>query len=138
MREYRNRTIQELAVTTCDRCHRRLTPDDPGEWQERLSFDHRCGFYSVFGDGDTVSLDLCQHCVRDVLGEWLCVRPSDDTSAPGGFAQTLMSMPDVGVDSDFERNPQDVLRGSVLSDDDPTETTDIERRTDAEKSQKSS
>lgn len=70
MREYRHQTVQKLAACTCDRCKRRLTPDD-GEWQERLSFDHACGFDSVFGDGNTISLDLCQHCVRDVLGQWL-------------------------------------------------------------------
>lgn len=77
MREYRPRTIQELAVCTCDRCQRRLIPGEPGEWQERLSFEHSCGFDSVFGDGNTVSLDLCQHCVREVLGEWLRITPPE-------------------------------------------------------------
>lgn len=77
MREYRPRTIQELAVCTCDRCQRRLIADEPGDWQERLSFDHSCGFDSVFGDGNTVSLDLCQHCVREVLCEWLRITPPE-------------------------------------------------------------
>lgn len=92
MREYRARTIQVLAASTCDRCHRRLTPDDPGEWQERLSLDHSCGFDSVFGDGSTVSLDLCQHCVREVLGEWLRVGPPVAIDEIGE-AQEPMNMP---------------------------------------------
>nr|WP_231138467.1 hypothetical protein [Cupriavidus metallidurans] len=83
MREYQSRTIQELAACTCDRCQRRLTPDGPGEWQERLSFEHSCGFDSVFGDGNTVSLDLCQHCVREVLGQWLRITPPADIDVFG-------------------------------------------------------
>ncbi len=55
MREYQPRTVQELAACTCDRGKRRLTSDD-GEWQERLSFDHDCGFDSVFDEGNTVNL----------------------------------------------------------------------------------
>lgn len=76
MREYKRRTVQEVAACTSDRCKRRLTPDKLGEWQERLSFDQSCGFDSVFGDGSTISLDLCQHCVLQVLGEWLRISPT--------------------------------------------------------------
>nr|WP_311527972.1 DUF29 domain-containing protein [uncultured Ralstonia sp.] len=83
MREYQSRTIQELVVCTCDRCQRRLTPDEPGEWQERLSFDHTGSFDSVFGDGNTVSLDLCQHCTREVLGQWLRITPPADADIFG-------------------------------------------------------
>jgi len=86
MREYQSRTIQELAACTCDRCQRRLTPEEPGEWQERLSFDHSCGFESVFGDGNMVSVDLCQRCVQDVLSKWLRIGPSADGDEPMGTA----------------------------------------------------
>lgn len=81
MREYQPQTVQVLAACTCDRCKRRLTPND-NEWQERLSFDHDCGFDSVFGDRNTVSLDLCQHCMREVLGRWLRITsgPAKDGS----------------------------------------------------------
>ncbi len=76
MREYQPRTVQDLAACTCDRCQRRMTPKD-GEWHERLAFDHSCGFDSVFGDRSTISLDLCQHCVREALGQWLRVTQSE-------------------------------------------------------------
>lgn len=79
MREFRPVTTQELAACTCDRCQRRLTLDEPGEWQERLSLDHSCGFDSVFGDGSFVSIDLCQRCVRDLLGEWLRIGLPEDS-----------------------------------------------------------
>ncbi|WP_176380135.1 hypothetical protein [Paraburkholderia youngii] len=49
-----------------------MTPDDPdSEWHERVSIASRGGFHSIFGDGYTISIDLCQHCVRDTLGAWL-------------------------------------------------------------------
>lgn len=86
MREYQSRTIQELAACTCDRCLRRLTREEPGEWQERLSFNLSCGFDSVFGDGNTVSIDLCQHCIQEVLGRWLRIGPSVDDDKPIGTA----------------------------------------------------
>ncbi|MGA4079925.1 hypothetical protein ACI2VA_08605 [Ralstonia nicotianae] len=104
MREYRHHTVQKLAACTCDRCGRRLVPDD-GEWQERLSFDHSCGFDSVFGDGNTVGLDLCQHCVREVLGQWLRITPPADADGPTALAQAMMSVPNVGEDADFARHP---------------------------------
>ncbi|WP_247308919.1 hypothetical protein [Ralstonia pseudosolanacearum] len=90
MREYQPRTVQALAACICDRCKHRLTPDD-GEWQERLSFDQSCGFDSVFGDGNTVSLDLCQHCVREVLGQWLRVELPESEREINAMAERVMT-----------------------------------------------
>ncbi len=106
MREYRTRTISEVVATTCNRCQRHLSGDEPGEWQERLSFDHSCGFDSVFGDGNTISLDLCQHCVQEVLGQWLQITKSADIGGANTLAQALMSVPDVGEDADFARRQE--------------------------------
>ncbi|MCT7306222.1 hypothetical protein [Ralstonia wenshanensis] len=110
MREYRTRTISEVVASTCNRCQRRLSSDEPGEWQERLSFDHFCGFDSVFGDGSMVSIDLCQHCVQEVLGQWLRITKSADIGGTDTLAQVLMNMPNVGKDADFVRNPRDMPR----------------------------
>lgn len=120
MREYRTRTISEVVASTCNRCQRQLSTDEPGEWQERLSFDHSCGFDSVFGDGNTISLDLCQHCVQEVLGQWLQITKSVDIGGSNTLAQALMGMPDVGEDADFARNPRDTQRGSAKKYNDPT------------------
>ena len=103
MREYRSVTTTALAACTCDRCQRRLTPDEPGEWQERLSIDHVCGFDSIFGDGNLVCLDLCQDCVRDLLGKWLRIGSAEASQEAGKFARAPENMPDVGKDEDFER-----------------------------------
>lgn len=29
------------------------------------------GYGSVFGDGDTLVLDMCQHCLKQKLGEFV-------------------------------------------------------------------
>jgi len=36
MLEYQDKVVQDVAACTCDRCQRRMTPDDY-EWQEELS-----------------------------------------------------------------------------------------------------
>ncbi|WP_151102999.1 hypothetical protein [Salmonella enterica] len=66
-----------LSAKTCDRCRRRAEKDDL-EFQEFLTIDHRAGYGSVFGDGGRLRLDLCQHCVKEILGQWLTQREEFD------------------------------------------------------------
>lgn len=74
MLEYRTVTASEIASCICDRCGRRLTPTDM-EWHEKLSLSFTGGYTSVFGDGSRVSIDLCQQCIKEVLGAWLRITP---------------------------------------------------------------
>ena len=79
MLEFRNQTVREIASCICDRCQRRMSPEgDSAEWHERLSISFRGGYGSIFGDGHLVSVDLCQRCVRETLGEWLKITPDGD------------------------------------------------------------
>ena len=55
----------------CDKCGKRITPDDWIDWQEALQIRFTGGFGSVFGDEMSFRCDLCQHCVKDVLGEYI-------------------------------------------------------------------
>lgn len=61
----------------CDRCERLAALGDM-EFEEFVSIDRMAGYASIFGDGHQVQLDLCQHCLKDVLGRWLRV---DDPNA---------------------------------------------------------
>jgi hypothetical protein len=72
---YEDRRISVLqTVCTCDRCGLEMRQETyDGEWEERLAVVFRAGYHSLFGDGNLVELDLCQHCVKDVLGQWLRV-----------------------------------------------------------------
>ena len=54
----------------CDRCNRVIPRSDYVEWSEVLQLRFTGGFGSLFGDGTQVELDLCQHCVKDILGPW--------------------------------------------------------------------
>ncbi len=59
----------------CDRCGRvaRASDNDYGmELQEFKTINVDAGYgASAFVDGDFWTTDLCQHCVREVLGDYL-------------------------------------------------------------------
>lgn len=65
--------IREMPVVeaiTCDVCKRRFTPADTFEWQEMMHLEMTGGYGSVFGDCVTVELDICQYCLKSVLGDY--------------------------------------------------------------------
>jgi len=72
MRTYRQYQASELDELTCDRCGRR-DDNDGMEGQEFLSWSMSCGFGSIFGDMSHIDLDLCQHCAKELLGQWIKV-----------------------------------------------------------------
>lgn len=62
----------------CDRCGRTGERDGLDcEFHEFTSISYRAGYGSIFGDGNTVEADLCQHCVKGVLGPWLRISDPD-------------------------------------------------------------
>jgi hypothetical protein len=64
------RTVIELDYGyTCDACKKEI--DTEMDYQEMLSYRNRGGFTSVFGDGVEMSLDLCQDCIKRLLGEFI-------------------------------------------------------------------
>lgn len=63
---------QHVFAKSCDRCGHRSEENDI-EFNEFLSIDRKAGYGSVFADGHQLQLDLCQHCVAVVLGEWMRV-----------------------------------------------------------------
>jgi len=58
----------EPASIICDRCGR-SAENEPGrfEFDEYLSIEHTCGYGSIIGDETKFELDLCQHCVKELL-----------------------------------------------------------------------
>lgn len=51
----------------CDICGK--TYDDIFEIQEFLLIDFVGGYGSIFGDGDTVECEICQYCLKDIIGK---------------------------------------------------------------------
>lgn len=71
MKTYRREEVFQrvLVSCTCDRCKKEY--DDIMEIQEFLHYINDAGYSSVFGDGNMLDLDLCQYCVKEVLGPFI-------------------------------------------------------------------
>jgi hypothetical protein len=64
-----SRVIESVASYICDSCHKEF--DNDLDIQEFLHFRNHAGWGSVFGDGAVLSLDLCQDCVKKILGSFI-------------------------------------------------------------------
>ena len=66
-------TIHRIVVAIiCDKCGIRLHREENiWEYQETLRIAFSGGYASLFGDGSKFECDLCQECVRGVLGSFL-------------------------------------------------------------------
>jgi hypothetical protein len=79
------KTVIEMTDVTCDICGKTYTFDadkkhENDDWIETQEFHYisfRGGYGSIFGDGDTVTCDICQHCLKDKLGEYLKINEGD-------------------------------------------------------------
>ena len=75
MKTYRQgiveREIQTLESITCDVCKNTIPLDDFVELQEMVSIEFVGGYGSVFGDGEQVSIDMCQGCFKEILGKFV-------------------------------------------------------------------
>ena len=65
--------VEEFII--CDKCgakHELHGNNDSGmEAQEFLSISFTGGYASVFGDMDKFECDLCQYCVKELLGDYI-------------------------------------------------------------------
>ena len=75
-----------LSSITCDRC-KQTWQADTVDAAEFTSIDFTGGYGSIFGDGSQIKLDLCQQCVKTVLGLWLHV--SDDGGHEDALSRAL-------------------------------------------------
>lgn len=64
---------KKVVALQCDRCGTKYGSSSR-EFEEFASIDRKAtGDSSIFGYASSVQLDLCQHCLKDTLGEWLRV-----------------------------------------------------------------
>ena len=75
MKTYKSHIVQQevktLESVTCDVCKKVIPQNDFVELQEMVFIEFIGGYGSVFGDGDQVTLDMCQHCFKEKLGEFV-------------------------------------------------------------------
>ena len=74
MKIYSDTQITKRHVTKviCDRCW--IEHTDTFEIEEFLYLDFIGGYGSIFGDGSKVECDLCQNCVKELLGKHLKIK----------------------------------------------------------------
>ena len=62
----------EIKSVTCDVCEKTYNADkDILEFQEIICLDFYGGYASVFGDMSHCTLDICQHCLKEKLGQFI-------------------------------------------------------------------
>lgn len=66
----KKKTISVDHSYTCDICGVTHEVSQP-ESEEFIIIRHNCGFFSVFGDMNNISLDMCQNCFKDKLGNYI-------------------------------------------------------------------
>jgi len=71
MRKYKKvqKEVEVLEALVCDVCKKEYT--DELETQEFHDISFQGGYDSVFGDSARCSIDICQHCFKKLLGEYV-------------------------------------------------------------------
>lgn len=70
--------VPVITAVVCDCCKKEYHPYyDEMELQEFLHYTNTGGYASIFGDGVTMTLDLCQRCTRTLLGDYMRFRSND-------------------------------------------------------------
>jgi len=122
MRQTRTKTVQE-DIIVCDRCHREMGPDATDtELQERTAIRFRAGYGSVFGDGNLVEADICQHCLKDIFGKYLRITeddgfdPQHKLSEEASRAYQDYQLQQILATEDFLRNFRAAIRAKQQED----------------------
>lgn len=72
---YRKVNVDQLEAYICDCCKTKIT--DLMQMQEMMNWGIIGGYDSIFGDGRKIEIDLCQHCIKKLLGNYLRVEKSN-------------------------------------------------------------
>jgi len=74
MIKYEKKMVEEQVPISivCDVCKKEFdVKKDIMEAQEFQHIAFQGGYDSVFGDGAKMRLDICQHCLKKLLGEYM-------------------------------------------------------------------
>jgi len=68
---YKKVKINKPFAYTCDKCGKTYeidgTFEDQMEAQEFLHIDFTGGYFSIFGDMNSIQADICQHCLKPLI-----------------------------------------------------------------------
>lgn len=72
MKVFKKKSVKTLCAYICDKCGREADFEKDGfEAQEFISIRQRALYASIFNDGDLICIELCQYCVKELLGPWI-------------------------------------------------------------------
>ena len=66
-------TAKKPVRLVCDKCGNKFNIDDYNESQEFHRINFEGGYGSVFGDGVNVKADICQHCLLEMIKDFMRV-----------------------------------------------------------------
>lgn len=66
----KRKRVTELVSIKCDVCHKVYDIGDTFEVQEFHHIKFMGGYGSVFGDEAWVECDICQHCLKKLIGDY--------------------------------------------------------------------
>jgi hypothetical protein len=68
--------VEQPTEIECDKCHTVYDVSDYFEVQEFLHINFVGGFSSIFGDGNKVECDICQHCLATMISGLYRITPT--------------------------------------------------------------
>lgn len=72
MKKFTAVLTKEVKLLICDGCGSQANTEDT-EFHEFISVKHSCGYGSIHGDDNEITIDLCQHCFAGMCGDILTV-----------------------------------------------------------------
>lgn len=75
MKRYTIVSQPAVQLISCDRCGFEASNEDMS-FESIRSLKFCAGYASPLGDGNNVEIDICESCLRDVLGQWLRISNS--------------------------------------------------------------
>jgi hypothetical protein len=64
-----DKKVSEITSIVCDKCKEEYSVNELMEIQEFLHISFTSGYDSVFGDMTQVECDICQHCLKGLIGD---------------------------------------------------------------------
>ena len=81
MKNYNKESITEvrsvLKSIQCDKCKKIIDPKNQNDFidfQEMINISQTCGYGSIFGDMNTIEVDLCQNCFKEIMGDFIRIK----------------------------------------------------------------
>lgn len=77
-KEMKEVEVEKFVGITCSVCKTFYRADDDMETQEFHHIRFTGGYASVFGDGSEIRCDLCQKCLKKMIGDYVEYEADDE------------------------------------------------------------